>query len=119
MNRQDEIEIRRLAVETHIGVPEEERSVRQTLWVTVRMRPSQGFLGLHDDIQGTVDYYQVSLRIAEIASAKPRHLIETLATDIADSLLANEAISSIDVEIEKRILPNADWVCVRITRERT
>jgi dihydroneopterin aldolase len=45
MIHEDEIEIRRLAVVTHIGVPEEERSVPQTLWLTIRMRPSQGFPG--------------------------------------------------------------------------
>ncbi len=118
MNTDDEIEIRRLAVQTHIGVPDDERAEPQTLWITIRMRPSQGFRGLHDKVDNTVDYHEVSLRLAELASEKPRHLIETLATDIAEFLLSTYPLSSVDVEVEKRILPNADCVSVRIRRER-
>ena len=118
MNTDDEIEIRRLAVHTHIGVPDEERAEPQTLWITVRMRPSQGFHGLQDKVANTVDYYEVSQRLAELASEKPRHLIETLATEIAEFLLSAYPLSSVDVEVEKRILPNADSVSVRTRRER-
>jgi len=114
----DEIEIRRLAVETRIGVPDEERAEPQTLWLTVRMRPSQGFIGLNDKVENTVDYYEVSQRLTELAAKRPRHLIETLAIDIADFLLSGYPLSSAEVEVEKRILPNADSVSVRIRRER-
>lgn len=118
MKTGDEIEIRRLAVETHIGVPDEERAKPQTLWITVRMRPSQGFDGLHDKVANTVDYYEVSQSLAGLAAKKPRHLIETLATDIAEFLLSGYPLSSVHVEVEKRILTNADSVSVRIRRER-
>jgi len=117
MNR-DTIEIRRLKVESHIGVPDEERSTPQNLWVSVIMTPSQDFTGLADNIAFTIDYYQVSLQIAEIAAARPRHLIETLATDIANFLLTNYPLTSAGVEVEKRILPSADAVAVKILRER-
>lgn len=118
MNLEDEIEIRRLAVETHIGVPDEERAKPQTLWITVRMRPSQGFQRLQDKVENTVDYYEVSQRLTELAAKKPRQLIETLAAEIAELLLSSYPLSSVDVEVEKRILPNADSVSVRIRRER-
>lgn len=119
MSNGDEIEIRRLAVETHIGVPDEERSEPQTLWLTVRMRPSQGFHGLQDKVANTVDYYEVSLRLANLAAERPRHLIETLATEIAEFLLSTYPLYYVEVEVEKRILPNADSVSVRIRRERS
>ncbi|MGJ8644049.1 MAG: dihydroneopterin aldolase [Luteolibacter sp.] len=114
----DEIEIRRLKVSTHIGVPDEERATPQDLWISVTMCPSQGFTGLHDNVDYTVDYYEVSLNLAELAAAKPRHLIETLATDVAEMLLQNYPLTSVEVKIEKRILPNADFVAVKITRSR-
>ena len=114
----DEIEIRRLKVSTHIGVPDEERSEAQELWISVWMRPSQGFDGLQDKVSNTVDYHEVSLRLAELAAAKPRHLIETLATEVAGMLLDRYPLSSVDVKIEKRILPDADFVAVKITRGR-
>jgi len=112
----DEIEIRRLQVETHIGVPDEERAEPQALWISVWMRPSQGFSGLQDRVENTVDYHAVSLAIADLAAAKPRHLIETLATDVAEFLLSTYPLLSVDVKVEKKILPNADFVGVKITR---
>lgn len=118
MNIGDEIEIRRLAVETYIGVPDEERANPQTLWITIRMRPSQGFHELQDKVANTVDYYEVSQRLAELAAKQPRHLIETLATETADFLLSAYPLSSVEVEVEKRILPNTDFVAVKIRRER-
>lgn len=118
MNTGDEIEIRRLAVETHIGVPDEERAAQQTLWLTIRMKPSQGFFGLRDDVINTVDYYDVSKKLMVVAMEKPRQLIETLATEIAEFLLTEYSLLSVDVEVEKRILTNADSVSVRVQRGR-
>ncbi len=114
----DTIEIRRLRVSTHIGVPDVERAASQTLLVTIRMTPSQNFDGLADDISRTVNYHQVSLEIEALAAARPRHLIETLATDIAGHLLANHPLCHVAVTIEKHILPNTECVAVHIGRSR-
>ncbi len=114
----DEIQIHRLQVETHIGVPDEERANPQMLWISLWMRPVQGFQGLQDKVANTVDYYQASLGIVALATAKQRHLIETLATDVAEFLLSAFPLESVDVQVEKRILPNADFVAVKISRKR-
>jgi dihydroneopterin aldolase len=116
MNTDDEIEIRRLAVQTHIGVPDEERANPQMLWITVRMRPSLGFHGLCDDVRNTVDYYEVSRRLTELAAKRPRHLIETLATEIADTLLCFYPIAFVEITVEKRIIPETEYVAVKIKR---
>jgi len=118
MNTQDTIEIHRLRVHTHIGVPDEERAESQTLLVTVRLTSSQGFIGLSDDISSTVDYHAVSLAIQELAASKPRHLIETLALETADMLLDNYPLKSVSITIEKHILPDAACVAVHLVRER-
>jgi dihydroneopterin aldolase len=112
----DTIEIRRLKVSTHIGVPEDERAEPQTLLVTVSMTPGQNFDGLADEISHTIDYYAVSLEIEALAAARPRRLIETLATDIAKLLLANHPLAKVAVTIEKHILPNTECVAVHIER---
>lgn len=114
----DTIEIRRLRVTTHIGVPEEERANAQILLVTLRMTPSDGFEGLADDISRTINYYEVSLEIENLAASKPRQLIETLATDIARHLLENHPLQHVAVSIEKHILPNTECVAVHLERER-
>jgi 7,8-dihydroneopterin aldolase/epimerase/oxygenase len=119
MNAPDTIEIRRLRVTTHIGVPDEERAESQTLLVTIRMISTQGFTGLADDISRTIDYYAISLEIEALAAAKPRRLIETLAVDIAGHLLSNHPLRKVAITIEKHILPNTECVAVHIERERT
>lgn len=112
----DEIEIRRLEVETYIGVPDEERANPQKLWISIWMKPEKGFYGLQDQVENTVNYYAVSLGIVALAASESRHLIETLATDIAEFLLSNYPLESVTVKVEKKILPNADFVAVKITR---
>jgi dihydroneopterin aldolase len=118
MHPPDTIEIRRLRVSTLIGVPDEERAVSQTLLVTVRMTPSQGFDSLADEISRTVDYYAVSQEIETLAAARPRRLIETLAVEIAGHLLRNHPLQHVAISIEKHILPNTECVAVHIERRR-
>lgn len=112
----DTIEIRRLKVTCHIGVPEEERSQPQALWLTVRMIPGQGFDGLADAIERTVDYQQVAGQLSSLAAIRPRRLIETLATEAADLLLREHPLAEVWIRIEKQILPDTDCVAVEISR---
>lgn len=114
----DEIEIRRLKVTTHIGVPDAERSAPQVLLITARLTPSQGFDGLADDIARTVDYHAVAIQIQQLAASRPRQLIETLATELCDFLLSNHPLSKVAITIEKHILPDTECVAVHIERGR-
>lgn len=112
----DTIEIRRLKLITHVGVPDEERMAAQTVLATLRMTPSQGFDGLADEISRTIDYHQIALEIEALALDRPRKLIETLATDIAGHLLRNHPLARVAVTIEKHILPQTECVAVHIER---
>lgn len=114
--KEDSIIIRRLEVESRIGVPDEEREHPQKLWITSVLFPAQGFVGLKDQVKNTVDYHEASIVIAEICISRPRHLIETLAVDIAERLLQQYPLNSVEITVEKKILPNADSVAVKIQR---
>ena len=114
----DVIEIRRLELTTHIGVPDEEQAQPQTLWATIRMAPSGGFDDLEDDLARTVDYHQVVLEIERLAASRPRRLVETLAVEIADWLLAAHPLGWVAVTLEKRILPQTECVAVHLERHR-
>lgn len=114
----DRIVVRRLAVTCHIGVPEDERANPQQLWVNLTMEPRRGFDALGDDITRTVDYHAVAVEIEALAAARPRQLIETLAVEIAQHLLDGHPLAAVEVEIEKRILPQTEFVGVRVRRER-
>ena len=118
MKAPDTIEIRRLQVSTHIGVPDEERAEAQILWITARMVPSLDFDRLADDITRTIDYHAVALEIQALAASRPRNLIETLAVEIADRMLDKHPLKSIAVSIEKHILPDTECVAVHVERRR-
>ncbi len=114
----DTVEIRRLKLTTHIGVPDEERAAPQTLLATVKMVPSGGFTGLHDEIRFTVDYHAVALELQALAAARPRKLIETLARDIAEHVLSRHPVAAVEVSIEKHILADTECVAVHLRRTR-
>ena len=99
MKETDEIIIKGLRVTCHVGVPDEERA-----------EP------LEDDIGRTIDYHAVAVLAEQVAVERPRKLIETLAEDVADGILANFAVRQVTIEIEKFILPNTRSVGVKITR---
>lgn len=118
MNSPDSIEIHRLQVRCHVGVPDAEIAESQLLWISLTLVPIRNFSDLDDEIEKTVDYHAVSVAVERLAAAKPRRLIETLANDIANALLSAYPLRQVRVMIEKRILPNTDWVGVQVTRER-
>ena len=117
MRETDQILIQGLRISCHIGVPDDERAQAQELRVNVTLFPVASSEPLNDDIDRTVDYYAVSLRLEAAAQENPRKLIETLAEDFAELILAEFAVSAVTIEIEKFILPNTRCVGVMITRD--
>lgn len=115
-NMPDVVKIRGLEIPTFIGVPDEERADQQVLQVHLDMVPEVDFSSLNDEIEGGVDYYEVSLRLKELALSKPRKLIETLAEDLANVVLEEFSVAKVRVEIEKYILPDTRHVGVEIWR---
>ena len=114
----DWIVIRRLAVDCFIGVPDEERAHRQTLHLTVDIRPGMSFGMLEDCVENTVDYDAVAKRITELAGKRPRKLIETLSVEVAEMVLDEFDAREVIVEVEKKILPRTDCVFVKTRRRR-
>jgi len=112
-----EIGIKGLRVNAHVGVPDAERETAQILQVDLSFAATNQPLALHDDLAQTVDYHAVSLRVAEIAAHRPRKLIETLAEELTDQLIAEFSLRWIEVTIRKFILPQTDWVSVSVRRE--
>jgi dihydroneopterin aldolase len=114
----DSIFISTLELSAQIGVPAAERAAPQRLTISLRLVPTDGFSRLKDDIANTIDYATVCSAVRAEAAAKPRHLIETLAEDIAATLLVRFPLKSIEIDLRKYVLPNAEYASVRIRRER-
>ena len=107
-----------LEVFYRVGVPDEERAKPQRLLLTVEMdfdflKPAKS-----DDIADTVDYFSVSRRLLKFGGEREWKLIEKLATDIADMILAEFKPQDVTVEIKKFPIPQARHVSVVITRKK-
>lgn len=111
------IKIKALTIITHIGVPEEERAASQKLSCDISFVAYSQADDLKDDLSKTVDYGTVSQRSQEIAQERPRHLIETLADDIAKTFLTEFQLRWIEITLRKFILPNVEYVAVTVRRE--
>ena len=53
-----------------------------------------------------------------LVARRPRKLLEALAEDLASELIKNFPIKNVAIEIKKFILPDAQYVSVRIEREK-
>ena len=90
----------------HIGVPPEERSKPQKLLCTVVFPvPNLKKATQTDNLEHTVNYYDLSQLLQKTALQKERKLIETLAADLVESAFAAFPIPWIDLELKKFILP--------------
>ena len=116
MNPPDEIRIAGLKLHTHIGVPDDERAAPQTLEADIVIRVSNRFETMADEISATIDYAAVAARLQQLAGAKPRRLIETLAAEMAGCLISEFQATGVTVDLRKRILPETDHVAVRVVR---
>jgi dihydroneopterin aldolase len=114
----DCIRIESLELTSRIGVPEEERAQEQRLTVSLVLEPTRDFRALDDRLENTVDYFAICEAVKALSLARPRLLLETLAGDIAQELLARFPLRAVDVDLHKYILPDTAYVAVQIRRER-
>jgi dihydroneopterin aldolase len=114
----DRIHIRGLRLVTRVGVPEEERALPQCVAANLAITLTKSFRGIADRLEDTVDYYEVSKRLREVAAEGERRLVETLAEDLAAAVLAFDGVAAVTLEVEKFILPDCEGVAVEITRAR-
>lgn len=112
----NEILIAGLRVKTRIGVPEDERTGLQEVEIDLRIEPAHDFQAMGDDISNTIDYAAVCERVKTLAAERPRQLIETLADEIARTVIGEFRARSAEVELRKFILPQTRHVAVRCVR---
>jgi dihydroneopterin aldolase len=107
------IEIRDLAVQGRIGVPESERIDPQKLLVSLRFQIETSFAALNDQLAKTIDYASVALEVDRIVGTSGAHLIEKLVLELGEALMARFPMKRLEIELKKFILPNAWYVSVK------
>jgi 7,8-dihydroneopterin aldolase/epimerase/oxygenase len=114
----DIITINDLEVFYRVGVPDDERREAQRLLLTVEMEHDFTAAAAADDLNRTIDYFAVSQRLLKLGEGREWKLIEKLAVEIADLVLTEFKPARATVEVKKFVLPETQYVSVRVTRSR-
>lgn len=103
-----------LEVFYRVGVPDEERAQPQRLLLTIEMEFDFTKAVKTDSIADTIDYFTVSQRLLKFGDGKSWKLIEKLAADIHEMVLCEFKPQSVSVEVKKFVIPQAQYVSVKI-----
>jgi dihydroneopterin aldolase len=97
----DIVFLRGLSVETTIGFFEWERHVRQTVVLDLEIPVDCARAATTDTVDQTVDYKSIAKRCIDFIGKAEFHLVETLAHQLATTLLAEFDIAWIRLSINK------------------
>jgi 7,8-dihydroneopterin aldolase/epimerase/oxygenase len=113
-----QISIVDLEVFYRVGVPDAERAQPQRLLLTIEMGSDFSVAAKNDSIADTIDYFAVTQRLLKFGDGRSWKLIEKLANDIADAILAEFKPAGVSVEVKKFIIPQARYVSVALAKQR-
>jgi len=105
-----------LEVFFRVGVTDEERAQPQRLLLTVDMEFDFSPAATDDRLAQTIDYFAVAQALLRYGEGGHWKLIEKLATDVADLVLAEFRPSAVTVEVKKFPIPQARYVSVTVSR---
>ncbi|MDH7503778.1 MAG: dihydroneopterin aldolase, partial [Verrucomicrobiota bacterium] len=86
------------------------------LLISVEMAADVSTAAVKDDLRWSIDYDVVCKRIESISRERSWNLIETLAVEIAETVMREFAPMSVIVEVKKFAVPGTAYVGVRVTR---
>lgn len=101
------------------GVLPEEQARPQPFEVDIQLTVDLEAAGESDALDDTVDYSAVAEAVSRVVSSERYHLLERLATRIAEVCGVDDRVSSVSVTVRKLHPPvraMVDYVAVRIER---
>ena len=117
----DRIRIANMTFYGHHGVAESERDLGGKFHIDVELGVDLTDAGRSDDVADTVDYQRVYEVVAEVERSQRYRLLEALAHNAADAILAGFAVAEVTVRVRKTGVPMGgliDHAEVEITRRR-
>lgn len=116
----DRITLTGLRVRGNHGVYAQERADGQEFVVDVTVWIDLHHAAASDDLADTVDYGTIAERAATVVGGPPRELIESVAGEIADGLMADLRLHAAEVTIHKPRAPlPLDFADVAVTARRS
>lgn len=99
-----------------VGVPEQERKTAQRLLLTIEMDHNLDDAARKDDLGATIDYFAVARRLLNLGEGREWKLIESVAAEVAETILREFGCAAVEVEVKKFVLAQAAYVSVRLAR---
>ena len=113
------IELRGLELHGFHGALDEERRDGQRFLFDVELEV--GEVGASDRLEEAVDYRDVAACVREVSDGRAYRLLEALASDLADELLARFPAERVEVRVRKPQVvldPPVEYAAVSAVRER-
>lgn len=101
----DRIELRGLTVRGNHGVFDHERRDGQDFVIDISVWIDLADAAASDDLDDTYDYGVLAQRAADIVAGPPRNLIETVAAEIAEDVMADARVHAVEVVVHKPKAP--------------
>jgi dihydroneopterin aldolase len=115
----DSIFLNDLKVETIVGIWDWERKIRQTVSIDLQLGADIKRAAASDSIDDTLNYKLVAKRVQQFVSESSFKLVETLAENIAEVVIAEFEVPWVEVRVNKPgAIRGARDVGVNIRRER-
>lgn len=117
----DRILLRGLRVHAFHGVFPEEATTRQRFVIDLDLEVDLADAAGSDRLADTIDYSELAADVAEVVTGERRNLIESVAGRIADQVLRDDRVKSVQVTVHKPEAPmpfDFDDVAVSIFRSR-
>jgi 7,8-dihydroneopterin aldolase/epimerase/oxygenase len=114
----DRIVIKDLDVDAHVGATKAERARAQRLLITVELECDLAAAGRTDRVASTTRYDVVADMIRTVATGCPHKLVEAVAEEIAEVILARKMALAVTVEVKKFSIPRSQYVSIQIHRAR-
>jgi 7,8-dihydroneopterin aldolase/epimerase/oxygenase len=112
------IKITDLEVFYCVGVSDEERAQPQRLLLTIDMMLDFTAAAISDNLTNTIDYFAVAQMLLKYGEGRNWKLIEKLAMNIADDILADYKPDAVTVEVKKFPIAQASYVSVIWSKKR-
>jgi dihydroneopterin aldolase len=101
----DRIVLTGLRVRGHHGVFEHEKVDGQDFLVDLTAWIDLDVAGRTDELADTLDYGALAGRVAEIVGGPSRNLIESVAADVAEEVMADPRVHAVEITIHKPAAP--------------
>lgn len=101
----DIIRLEGLKVFAHHGVLEHEKTDGQVFFIDVTLHADLRSAGETDDLEATIDYGALALRVNEVVAGERWDLIERVAERVAEVALEHVRCQSVDVTVHKPHAP--------------